>query len=234
MNTLAANPPHYLPGIDFFYKMSRVQQFVIADDLSYRDKGRVNRARIKNASGMQWLTVPVRHRGAGSQWIRDVRIDGARRWGQKHRKTLEVNYRYSPYFEFYIDAFAEIYEREWRYLLDLDLALIGLIRKALGITVPLQRSSALDLAEGATEKIIDLAGKIGAGRYLAAPEDAAFLDQSRFQKAGVALAFSDYQPRPYRQQFGDFVPGLSVVDLLFNEGPEAKWILLESSGEGQA
>ena len=59
MSTFAASPPHYLPGIDFFYKMSRAQQFVIADDLIYRDKGRVNRTLIKNASGMQWLTVPV-------------------------------------------------------------------------------------------------------------------------------------------------------------------------------
>lgn len=231
MSTFAASPPHYLPGIDFFYKMSRAQQFVIADDLIYRDKGRVNRTLIKNASGMQWLTVPVRHRRSERQWIRDVRIDTSRHWGQKHRKTLEVNYRYSPYFEYYVDAFAKIYEREWRYLLDLDLALIGLIRKALAITVPLQRSSSLDLAEGATEKIIDLAGKIGAGRYLASPEDANFLDPSRFQEAGVGLVYSDFHPRPYRQQFGDFMPGLSIVDLLFNEGPEAKWILLESEKE---
>lgn len=211
--------------------MSRAQQFVIADDLIYRDKGQLNRARIKHAAGVQWLTVPVQHRRAGRQWIRDVRIETSRHWGQKHRKTLEVNYRYSPYFEYYVDAFAKIYEREWRYLLDLDLALIGLIRQALAITVPLQRSSALDLAEGASEKIIDLAGKIGAGSYLAAPGDAAFLDPFRFQEAGVILAFSDFHPRPYRQQFGDFVPGLSVVDLLFNEGPEAKWILLESGKE---
>lgn len=226
MITFAADLPGYIPGLSFFYKMSRVETFAIADDLRFYGKGTLNRARIKTADDVQWLSVPLLRKGKGPQFIKDLRIDNTRHWGQKHWKTLRVNYSYSPYFEYYIDYFEEIYRKEWTFLLDLNMVIIELARKALGIESPLSFTSAEKLREGATEKIVDLALKTGAGCYMADPAHRQFLDEKMFAENNIELLFSDFQPRPYRQQFGRFEADLSIFDLLFNEGPEAKWILL--------
>ncbi len=226
MITFAADLPGYIPGLSFFYKMSRVDSFAIADDLRFYGKGTLNRARIKTADGVQWLTVPLLRKGKGPQLIKDLRIDNTREWRQKHWKALRVNYSYSPYFEYYIDYFEKIYQKEWTFLLDLNMVIIELVRKALGIECPLSFTSAEELREGATEKIVDLALKTGAGCYLADPAHRQFLNEKMFAENNIELLLSDFHARTYRQQFGFFEADLSIVDLLFNEGPEARWILL--------
>lgn len=237
LTTFAADLPGYIPGLSFFYKMSQVDRFAIADDLRFYGKGTLNRARIKAADGLQWLTVPLLRKGKGPQYIKDLRIDNTRQWGQKHWKTLRVNYSYSPYFEYYIDYFEKIYQKEWTFLLDLNMVIVELVRKALGIECPLSFTSLEELREGATEKIVDLALKTDAGCYMADPAHRQFLNEKMFVDNKIELLFSDFQAQTYRQQFGRFAADLSIIDLLFNEGPEAKWILLaqqkSAAGSGE-
>lgn len=222
---LAAAAPAYLPDRSCFAKMVRADCFVLADDLLFSKKGRVNRTQIKTAGGTRWMTVPVLTRAQGRQLIRDVQIDPTRHWAKKHWKTLQVNYQYAPYFEFYADAIAEIYHREWCFLLDLNRALLAVLRKALGIAVPETLSSAIPARPGvsASERIVQIARETGCDTYLAAAADRAFLDENIFAAAGIRLAFPDYAPKPYRQLFGPFVANLSVMDLLFNLGGSAAY-----------
>jgi hypothetical protein len=222
---LAADRPNYLPSIEYFHKMQHAGVFVLADDIQYTSPGFINRALIKSAGGKQWLTVPVLTRGKNRQIIKDVKIAADRHWWQKHRKTLQVNYQYAPYWEFYVDFFESVFQKEWVFLLDLNLEIIEFIRATLGIATPLRLASDLNITSRGVERIIDIVKKMDCRQYFAGQHDRSFLQTFLFEAAGVELFFHDFQSPVYRQQFENFLPNLSIIDLLFNFGPEAKQVL---------
>ncbi|MFQ5633614.1 MAG: WbqC family protein, partial [bacterium] len=217
----AAHQPIFLPNLDFFSKMAQVDQFVLADDLQYSKHCQINRCRIKGVDGAHWLTVPVRTKGRGFQKIKDVQIIDESGWRQSHWKTIHVCYKKSAYFEKYIDFFAGVYNQKWRFLIDLNMACIAFIRQALEIQTPLTKTSELDVHSTATARIVEISKKTGSTEYLCEQKYREILDEKMFAEAGIALNF--YEPRQpaYHQLFSAFVPGLSIIDLLFNEGDEA-------------
>lgn len=219
---LAAHQPNFIPWIGYFHKMAQADKFVLADDVQYTTHGFINRNYIKTRQGKQWLTVPIITKGKGIQKINEVRIDKDQNWRQKHWSTLELNYKYAPYFEYYADYFEKLYKKEWEFLVDLNLELIELVRKQLNISCPVQLSSELNLISGATERIVNMAQQTGCTKYLSGASGKNYLDESQFGGAGVELIYSEFQHPVYRQQFEGFVPNLSVIDLLFNEGLNAQ------------
>jgi hypothetical protein len=222
---LTADKPNYLPAIDYFYKMARADIFVIADDIPYTSGGAINRTSIKSAEGKLGLAVPVLTGGRGKQAIREVKMDPTKNWRQKHWKALQLNYKYAPYYEYYADFFNQLYQKEWQYLIDLNGNIIEFIREALGIRNQLIFSSALKTRSGATEKIVDIVKALGCGKYLSWQGDLSFLDEKQFEREGIELVQLTYQPAEYRQQFGAFISNLSIMDVLFNNGPKTKHLL---------
>jgi len=85
--------PSYLPWLGVFDQLHRVDIFVYYDDVQFEKGSWRNRNRIKTPAGPLWLTVPVRIKGQNFPLIRDVRINRAERWGKKHVKSIEQNYR---------------------------------------------------------------------------------------------------------------------------------------------
>lgn len=217
---LAADKPIYLPAAGYFFKMARAHLFVIADDLQYTTAGLVHRALIRSASGPLWLSVPVLTGKKGIQQIREVQIDNSKNWRQKHRKALRLNYQYAPYFEYYEDFFEQLYRKEWKFLLDLNLAAIEFLRTATGVRTPLRFSSEFNASAGATEKIIDISRKTGCRGYLALREDEAFLQADLFTEAGIALEWLDFPPPAYPLPGGREMLNVSLLDTLFHHGPE--------------
>lgn len=224
--TLAADKPNYIPTVDYFYKMARADVFAMADDISYTSGSTISRTPIKSPQGKLWLSVPVLTGGRGAQQIREVKIDPAKNWRQKHWKALSLNYKYAPYFEYYADFFEELYRKEWWDLLELNGAILQYIRKALGLTNRLIFSSALETRSGTTEKIVDIVTAAGCRQYLAWENNRSFLDSEQFEQAGIEVVYLDFRPPEYHQQYGAFIANLSIVDLLFNHGPGAKAYLL--------
>lgn len=222
---IAAATPDYIPGISYFARMAQADRFILADDIQYSAGSRVNRTLIRNGRGTQWLTVPIRKTGKGRQCIQDIKIDPTRHWQKTHWRTIYVNYKYAPYFEHYVDFFEHLYRKEWVFLMDVNLAIIRFIREALGISGRICRSSEYKVKPGATERILDLARQLKCETYLAAQADNEFLNEALFPKAGITLTYFKYNSPQYRQQFAGFIPNLSMIDLLFNQGPEAKRLL---------
>lgn len=215
---LAAHQPNFIPWIGFFHKMAQADKFVLADDVQYTTHGFINRNHIKTAAGKLWLTVPVITRGRRLQKINEVRIDKDQDWRRKHRNTLQFNYKYAPYFDYYADFFERLYQQEWIFLVDLNIALIEFIRKALNISGPIYLSSELNLHSEKTRRIVEMLKKTGCSKYLSGESGRKYLDEDLFKEEGVELIYSDFKHPTYHQQFGEFIPNLSVIDLLFNEG----------------
>ena len=229
MVVLAAQQPLYLPNTSFFRRMALADRFVFADTVQFTSHDLMNRCRIKTSGGAQWLTVPILSKRKGKQKICDIRIEPTSNWRRKHWKSLQVNYQYAPYFEYYADFFAKLYHKEWKFLVELNLSIIEFLQTALGISTPTETSSRRNLHWGASDKIIGILNTLNCDTYLARAEDRHFLDNEQFGKAGKQLLIDSFSPPVYRQQFGNFIHDLSVVDLLFNEGPESMNFLVTGS-----
>ncbi len=217
----AAHAPLYFPNVIFWSKLASVETFVLADDLQFSTHGDGNRMRLKTNEGIVWLTVPVLTKGRAGQSFREVRIDNVLGWRTKHWKTLRCHYGRAPYFDMYADRIERLLAREWHYLVDLNLAAIELVQQALRLNCRMHRSTAWEINAKGSERIIALAQRLGCGRYLTERANQKFLSEEKFAEAGVSVEYVEYAPQPHHQQYEGFVAGLSVLDLLFNEGEEA-------------
>lgn len=221
----SAHQLHYLPWLAYFFKIQAADKFVFADDVQYKSHNFINRAQIKTAGGKQWLTIPVLTKGKQAQLIRDVRINTEINWRRKHWKSLIVNYKTAPWFEKYADFFAEFYAKNWTFLFDANFAAMKFLLEALSIKTNYFLSSEFDLEPGRTERIIDMGLRLQCRTYLSGPSGKKYMDLGLFEKNRIGVEYLQFQHPQYSQQFGVFQPAMSVIDLLFNEGPNAGEIL---------
>jgi len=217
---LAAHQPHYLPWLGYFDKMDRAEVFVLLDTVQYEKNGWQNRNKIKTSKGWQWLTVPVTYKFPAK--ICEVRIDNKARWGKKHWQALVTNYSRAPYFDAYAGFFEETYRDTWDMLVDVNLHVLKFLKDALGIRTELKLASEMEpTREDPNGRLVDLCLQVGADTYLAGAGGKDYMDLEAFGREGIEVVFQEYEHPVYPQLYGDFVPNLSVVDLLFNCGPES-------------
>jgi hypothetical protein len=215
--------PGYLPWLGFFEQMLRSDIFVIYDDVQYDKHGWRNRNRVKGPDGPVWLTVPVRIKGLNKPAINEVAIDPAQpRWAKKHCQTLRQLYGKAPFLGEYLPRLEETLLKPWEKILDLDLALIRLIADWLGLNSELVLSSTLSCrAEDPTVRLVEICRAVGADIFYEGSSGKNYLDLPRFAAAGIQVVFQEYECQPYPQLYGGFISHLSIVDLLFNCGPES-------------
>jgi len=227
---VAVHQPQYLPWIGYFDKMSRADVFCYLNDVQYKKNEWQNRNRIKTAQNWQWLTVPVRYHFP--EKINEVKINNTIRWNKKHLQALITNYSRAPYFDAYISIFEDIFSKEWELISELNIHLIERLKDALQMqekrTVI---SSELNLREEPTDRLIDICKTLGADTYLAGQGAAAYMDIVRFEKNGLKVIVQNFKDPVYPQLFKDFQSHLSVVDLLFNCGPESLGIISAANSE---
>ena len=226
--TVAVHQPNYLPWVGYFHKIAQVDHFVFLDNTQYpRGRSVANRNRIKTAQGAQWLTVPVSlpkgTQGKASYLDVILRDD---RWKKKHLKTLRVNYSRAPHFHPYFDQIAEILLQPLSFV-EMNIALIRYFLSQLEIDTPLHRLSALPGVTGQkSELIVNICRRLEADTYLSGQGARKYNDETYYAANGIRLTYQEFTCPVYPQLFGEFVPDLSIVDLLFNCGPESRTVLL--------
>lgn len=225
---LSAHQPHYLPWLGYLDKIDICDVFVFLDDVQYKKNDWQNRNLIKTARGAQWLSVPVSF--TLGQKICEVRVDNGRNWTKKHTAALITNYSRAPFFKEHGQFFEGLYSRRWDSLLDINMAIINYLLCAFGIGKRLLCSSSMEVSCEPTQRLIDLCKACGADAYLSGIDGGKYLDKERLQRAGIKLLFQDFRHPVYFQLFGEFLPNLSAVDLLFNCGPEAIKLLRQANG----
>jgi hypothetical protein len=223
---VAIHQLHYLPWLRYMEKIARADIFVALDDVQYTKNGYQNRNRLKHAGGWMHLTVPVKERAG--QLLHEVEIAEVDGWRQKHWRALQTNYSKARYCREHEEAFARIYQRRWTHLNALNWELLSYLCVALGIQTPLVRSSQLGVEGRATERLIHICRSLGADRYYSGSHAArTYLDRAAMEAAGIEVVLQEWICPAYRQCFPEleFIPDLSVVDLLLNEGPASLDIL---------
>lgn len=215
----------YLPWLGFFDQMYKSDVFVIYDDVQYDKHGWRNRNRIKTAQGVQWLTVPVLIKGQDKPLIKEVQINNKVDWRRTHLKSVKQSYSRAPFFDAYFGVLEEVYSKEWEYLIDLDMTLIFALMERLGLTMKIEFSSDLGMTGDATQRLVDICLYLGASHYLTGDAARDYLDESLFSQYNIKLEYHNYQHPLYNQLYGEFIPYLSVIDLLFNHGKDSLDIL---------
>ncbi len=217
---VAIHQPQYLPWIGYFDKMNKADVFCYLDNVQYKKNEWQNRNRIKTAQGWQWVTVPVRYRFR--QKISEVPINQSVDWRRKHLQALQSNYRRSPFFRETIRIFETAFARQWEFLSELNLYLIERLRETLGLANrPSVRASELPLRGDPTDRLIDICRNVGADTYLSGPDGTKYMDLERFRQSGLTVLVQDFRHPQYPQLFNGFQSHLSIVDLLFNCGPQS-------------
>lgn len=228
---VAIHQPHYLPWLRYFEKIVRSDAFIVLDDVQYEKNGYQNRNRIKTAQGPAVLTVPVRR--PTQLPIREIEIDNGTDWRRAHRRSLEMSYGKAPYFAQYWPELEAIYEQEWNRLGALNAAMLQLFLRQLEIPTRIYFSSELPTESRSTQRLAELCRAVSGDVYLSgAYAVQAYLEPAILEEAGIRLAFQTWAAPIYQQSYprAGFLPDLAIVDLLFNEGPRSREILLEAGG----
>ena len=223
--------PSYLPWLGYFDLMSRVDTFVYLDDVQFTRRDWRNRNKIRTAEGWAWMTVPVEQKSKFAQLLKDTRIDNSSNWRRKHRESLRQHYSRAAYFDSYFPYFNSIYNKDWKYLLDLCYETNDYLQKQLGISTTILQSSKLETSTTKMKKIISICKELKATEYLSGDAGRNYLSEVEFQQSGIELQYHDYQHPEYRQRYPRYIPYLSVVDLLFNHGEQSAGILKRTSQE---
>ena len=226
---VAIHQPHYLPWLRYIEKIAASDLFILLDDVDYTKNGWQNRNKIKCADGWMYLTVPVS--ASLHQPICEVKItDGG--WSEKHLRSLQTNYGRAPYFDDHLPFFCDIYGRQWESLHELNETILSYCLGERDIRTPILRSSELKVKGVATERLVNLCGTVNATRYYSGAYAAeVYLEASKFAEAGIELVFQEWHCPEYSQQFpkAGFIPDLSFVDLLMNEGSNSLNVLTKGS-----
>lgn len=218
MTSVAILQPGYLPWLGFFDQMASVDVFVYYDDVQYDKHGWRNRNRIKVPGGSAWLTVPVLHKRKDKPRINEILIDNARDWRRKHLITLRQAYARCPLSGRYLAELERVVGGEWVRLAELDIAVIELMRNWLDIRTRTERSSTLGIAGGQSDRLLGICRHFGASTYLSGASAKDYLDVGLFEAAGVHVKWQAYEHPVYSQLHGAFLPHLSALDLILNEG----------------
>jgi hypothetical protein len=207
--------------------MQRSDVFVLMDSVQFpRGTTWMTRNRFKNDQGTLWLTIPVWKKGLGLQRIDRVSLCHEGRWQRKHLESLKGAYAHAPYFDEHLEFLRDLFSEKHQKLIDLNLAIIRHLMGHLGIGTRIELLSHLDIQATGSRCLVEVCKTLEASRFLAQAPARKFLDLPLFEAAGVEVIFFQ-QPSPvYPQLWGEFLPNLSVFDLLFNCGPKAREILL--------
>ncbi len=224
---LTAHQPNYLPYSGFFHKIARSDRFLVVDNVQFVKRGTFgwmhrNRIRTNSPQGWDWLSVPVLTKGRYTQRISEAEIDPAVPWARKHWKAIEWNYRRARYFADYAPEFSRLYGLPWTRFCDMACAFLEMILRLLGLPPSLERTSSLGIEGQSTDLVLNMCRTVGADAYLSGVHGRDYLEVPKFEAGGVRLMFQEFACPEYPQCWpGLFVPNLSVIDLLFNCGPDS-------------
>jgi WbqC-like protein family len=231
MKRIAISQSNYIPWKGYFDSINSVDEFVLYDDMQYTRRDWRNRNKIKTKDGLQWLTIPVEVKGKYFQKINETKISDPK-WGQDHWNSILHNYKKAPFFNEYKSVFEPLYlNNNEENLSKVNYLFIKAVCDILGIKTKLIWSSEFDLLEDRNERLVDICKQRDATDYYSGPAAKFYMDESLFNKNNINVHYFDYSGYPiYNQLHGEFENAVSMLDLLFNEGPRTTEFMKSFNG----
>lgn len=231
---VSIHQPGYLPWLGYFHKIALSNIHVFLDNVQFEKNYVDNRNKIKTAQGWVWLTVPVLTKGrSDSLLLNTIEIDNKVDWRKKHWQSILQNYRKAPYFQHYADFFEHVYQKDWKRLIELNQTIIRYLLQGLGIQTEIVSASCLSVKGEKSDLVLNLCQGLQASTYISGIMGKDYLQEDRFTEANINIVYQDYHHPVYQQLYGQFEPYMSIIDLLFNCGPESLEIMMKGNRDEQ-
>ena len=214
--TISIHQPAYLPWLGYFDKIINSDIFVFLDTVQYEKNSFINRNQILTKQGPSWLTIPVKTKGHTKCTLQETEIDNTQQWQKKHLKSIELNYRKTPFFETVLDSIKPFYKKEFTYLAEFCFNQLKLWCDYFNISTPIVRSSDLDTQGEKSELVLNICKHFKATHYLSGKLGIDYLELDSFNESGINVEIQNFIPKPYNQVLDTFVPNLSILDYAMN------------------
>jgi hypothetical protein len=214
---------NYIPWKGYFNIIDNVDTFIILDDIQFTKNDWRNRNRIKTTTGTRWLTIPVQHERL-SQKICEVRV-ADRQWAEKHWACWAQNYSKTAHFAQHSTHIENIYSTaaSLEFLSEINFLFLTAISSILGIQTRFIKSTDFITSNDRIGRLIDICAQTGATHYISGPAAQGYLDIELFAAKGITVEWMDYTWYPkYSQTTEPFDHAVSILDLIFNVGSEAR------------
>ncbi len=222
MKKIIITQSNYIPWKGYFDSINIADEFILYDDMQFTRRDWRNRNQIKTRDGVKWLTIPVEVKGKYFQKINETKISDSD-WGEKHWITILHNYSKAKYFNEYKKLFEDLYlNNKEEYLSKVNYNFLKTVCELLGIKTKMIWSDEFNLLEEKTERLVDICKARGATDYYSGPAAKAYMNEELFERENIKVHYFDYSGYPdYNQLYGDFTHAVSIIDLIFNEGPNS-------------
>ena len=230
---LTIHQPEYLPWMGLLNKLMYADIYIALDNVQYRHKYYQNRNRVPTKNGECWLNVPVYRKGEKDTLIKDMKINNNINWKSKTWKTIYFSYKNSPYFKDYSDYFEDLYSKDWTSLTNLNLDIIEHLCSFLNFEVKIFRASDLHVEGVGPKLILDICKAATADVYISGQSGIGGQGEDLggdFLKENIKVLYQNFKHPEYATSLKKFVPCMSIIDLLFNHGPNSVDILKDDGG----
>lgn len=226
MKKVLISQSNYIPWKGYFDSISLVDEFIIYDEMQYTKRDWRNRNKLKTTQGLKWLTIPVEVKGKFHQKINETKISDEN-WNVKHWDFLKQNYSKAEFFRENKDFFEDLYlNMNQKYLTEINYKFISAICDFFEIKTTIRFSSEFNLKGNPSEKLLFLCKDINAKEYYSGPAAKDYLDETIFNENNVKVKYLDYDNyKEYNQIHPPFRHDVSILDLIFNKGKNAKEFL---------
>jgi hypothetical protein len=223
MKRILITQSNYIPWKGYFDSINTVDEFVIYDDMQYTKRDWRNRNKIKTQQGLMWLSIPVEVKGKFFQKIKDTKVSD-KGWNVEHWNIIKHNYSKAPFFKEYKAFFEDLYLGcNEDYLSQINYRFLHAICQLLNIETTFRWSDEFVLRGDKSEKLLNICLDAAATEYYSGPAAKDYLDVDLFASKGVIVNWFDYSGYPeYTQLHPPFEHGVSILDLIFNTGPNIK------------
>jgi hypothetical protein len=215
--------PYMFPYLGYFSLIKHTDLFILLDNVQYIRHGWIERNRIlKQDSGWFYLKVPLIKDNGQKTLIKDIRIDNKQAWKQKILAQIKVYKKTGMFYPQIFQLMDNLLSNSFDNIVSFNLASLNAVCDYLGIRTDIRIFSEMNLTiekpSAADEWALNICKALGdVDEYWNAPGGKEFFNKDKYERAGIRLRFHQVKLNPYPQQRQEFVPGLSIIDvLMFN------------------
>jgi hypothetical protein len=217
--TVIIHQPDFLSYLGFFHRFLLANAWVVLDNVQFvtgTTKSWQNRDKIKTAQGEKWITVSVQKAPLGTL-IKDILLS-ASDWRRDNLNLIRNSYVKAPYYTEIIPYIEDLYAYECSRLVEFNLKSSEMLMELLGVSIDMVLASELQPTGKSNELLVDILKKVGGDTYLSGIGARSYFTPEPFDEARITVIWQDFKHPIYPQLFGEFIPYLSSIDLLFNCG----------------
>ncbi len=210
--------PQYTPWIGVFEQIKLADIYVHYDDVQYpQGRSFTNRVQVKTVGGQKWITVPVSGSGCN---INKTQIDYSQNWQHKHKELLRHTYCKAPYYQEMMLLVEDILSDSYSSIADLNMYALELISDYFGLKTIFKKSSDLNIVTSSTDRLVDICKHYDANKYITGLGAKNYIDYKKFENSSIDLHYMDYKNKEYAQINGEFIPYVTILDLIANCGKD--------------